>query len=182
MKKIIIILALIISVCSYGKQPQQISNDIQHLFTIVNKHQDIIVDGVVYQVDMERLLEMTAMVESRYGTNNYKGRVAKTPFQYELPTANHYVKIANELKEFLEEKLGRKIIINSDKDSVYVTYIIYMSKIRYHRDWLDKHKKILEESFDIEYLLYKVLWNSVLGKTTYSKWEDRQKEMVKIWL
>ena len=182
MKKIIMILILVVSTYSYSRDPQQISNDIQHLFTIVNKYQDIIVDGVVYQVDMERLLEMTAMVESRYGTNNYKGRIAKTEFQFELTTANHYVTIANELKGFLEEKLGRKISIDNDRDSVYIAYIIYMSKIRYHRDWLDKHKNIYEKSFDIEYLLYKVLWNSVLGKTTYSKWIDRQKEMVEIWL
>lgn len=180
MKKIIILLLIMSSSLFARMSTEEINKDIENLFKIVNQYQDIRIKDEFYSVDMKRLLEMTCMIESRYGTNNYKGRVAKSPFQYEMDTATYYIKQVNILKEYLEYELGREINVYNEKDCVYITYLIYMSKFRFHFDWLHKYKHYYTQSNDIEWLVYKVFWNSVKGASTYNKWIERsiEKEMM----
>ncbi len=174
MKKIIIFILLATTLM--GKvTPQQIDMDIQTLFGIVSPFQDIRIGDDFYQIDMIELLEMTAQVESRYGQDNYNGRVAKTPFQFELDTANHYVSLVKELKGFLESEIGRELKVENEQDCVYITYLIYMSKLRYHRRWVEKlHKKYFKG--DVEWFIYKIFWNSTKGASTYKKFRMRKNE------
>lgn len=179
MKNIIILLSLLVYNSVFSNMSVvDIDKDINNLFRIVNQYQDIRIEDEFYSVDMKRLLQMTAMIESRYGTNNYKGRVAKTVFQYEMDTATHYVKQVAILKGYLENQIGRKININNEKDCVYITYLIYMSKFRFHFDWLDKYSNKYFNDVDAEWLVYKVFWNSTKGASTYKKWKEREMEMM----
>lgn len=178
MKKIIILLLIISSSLFARMSTEEINKDIESLFKIVNQYQDIRIEDEFYSVDMKRLLQMTCMVESRYATNNYKGRVAKTAFQYEMDTAIYYVKQVGILKGYLESQLGRKIDVYNEKDCVYITYLIYMSKFRFHFNWLEKYSHKYFNNKDIEWLCYKILWNSTKGATTYKKWKEREMEMM----
>lgn len=178
MKKIIMLL-LIISSLAFGKSVESINKDIDKLFTIVNQYQDIKLKGEYLRVDLKELLKLTAQVESRYGRDNYKNRVAKGVFQYEMATAIYYVKQVGILKSYIEEQLGRKIDVNNEDDCVYITYLIYMSKFRFHFDWLNKYYSYYSETNDIEWLVYKVFWNSIKGATTREKFIQRRTELIK---
>ena len=181
MKRIIILLLIVSSVLHAKMTPKDIDKDINNLFKIVNQYQDIRIKDEFYSVDLKRLLQVTCMVESRYGTNNYKNRIAKSPFQYEMETATHYVKHVSILKGYLESQLGRRININSEKDCVYITYLIYMSKFRFHFEWLEKYSDKYFDNNDAEWLVYKIFWNSIEGATTYKKWKEREVEMERIF-
>lgn len=139
--------------------------------------QDILISGEVKQINMERLLDMTQMIESRGGKDNYKGRVAKTSYQYELETVNHYLSLIPDLKAYVESELGRELDVHSEDDARYVAWLVYMSKLQYHRAWLDKYNKYYKQSGDIEWSAYKVLWNSVKGASTLNKWRQREVEL-----
>lgn len=176
-----VLLTLIISISIFAKMStEQIDNDIKTLFKIVNSKQDLRIKEKFYIIDLQHLLEMTAQIESRYGKDNYKGRIAKSPFQLEEDTAHHYIKIVPELKAHLEGSLGRKLKVENERDCVYNTYLVYMAKLRYHKQWLDKYSKLSND--DVEWLVYKVLWNSVKGASTYNKWKQRkiEKELDKL--
>lgn len=177
MKKAIITL-LLLSQVVLGKTKEGIDKDINKLFSIVSKTQQLQIKDDIVNVDLERLMRLTTMIESRYGTNTYKGRIAKSPFQYELDTAKHYISVVPELKKFLEDGLNRKISVDNENDCVYTTYLIYMAKIRYHKNWLDKfYNKYYKNSNDAEWLVYKVLYNSIKGASTYKKWKQREIEL-----
>lgn len=183
MKKIILLGMLLLSFISHGYSVDNLSKDLDTLFTIVSNEQELQVDGVTYKLDIRHLLEMTLQIESRFGQDKYGGRIAKTPFQYEPTTAEHYVKIMPELKKYIEDKLERKLNLYDNKDCVFVAYIIYMSKVQHHKKWLDKYSKTyFRKSGDLEWLLYKTLWNSVKGHSTYKKWKQRADELSEIKL
>lgn len=177
MKKIIILLLIISSSLFARMSTEEINKDIENLFKIVNQYQDIKIQDCFYSVDMKQLLMMTAQIESRYGKDDYKQRVAKSPFQFEMNTATYYVKQVGILKNYIETELGRKLNVYNEKDCVYTTYLIYMAKFRYHFNWLDKYKHYYTQSNDIEWLVYKVFWNSIKGASTYKKWKQREKEL-----
>lgn len=178
MKKAIITL-LLLSQVVLGKTKGEIDRDIEKLFSITSKTQQLQIKYDIVNVDLERLMRLTTMIESRYGTNTYKGRIAKSPFQYELDTARHYISVVPELKSFLECELGRQINVDNEDDCVYITYLIYMSKIRHHKNWLDKfYNKYYKNSKDAEWLVYKVLYNSIKGASTYKKWKQREIELI----
>ena len=168
MKKIIILLMLIPTI-AFG---YDLERDLNTLFKYVSQTQEITVDGSIYEVDMRRLLVMTMGIESNFGKDKYHGRVAKSPMQFELSTAEHYVKIIPELRQYLESKIGRKLTFK-DRDCIYISYLIYMSKLQHHHKWLTRHKRYFIETGDIEWLVYKVLWNSIKGASTYKKWTYR---------
>lgn len=168
MKKIFVLFILLSNIV-FG---YDLERDLNTLFKHVPRIQEIKIDGYVYEIDMQHLLIMTMGVESNFGKDKYKGRIAKSPMQFEMTTAEHYVKIVPELKIYLESKLNRKLTYN-DKDCVFITYLIYMSKLQYHTEWLTKYKKILHNTGDVEWLVYKVMWNSIKGASTYNKWKYR---------
>lgn len=182
MKKIIIAgLLFCTSIIASGYSQKNIERDLNKLFTIVSETQELSIEGVTYELDVRELLEMTLQVESRYGKDKYTGRYAKTPFQYEEPTTKHYMKIMPELKKHIEYKIGRKLNMYKDSDSVFVAYIVYMGKIRYHKNWLDKYAKTyFRKSGDLEWLVYKVLWNSVKGQSTYTVFKRRRLELIQM--
>lgn len=171
MKRVIIF--FIISLSLFSKKIE--GND--KLFSIVSPTQDIRVGDYIYQIDIKRLLEMTQMMESRGGRDNYRGRIAKTSYQLEYDTIKHYIPLCEELKCFLEDELGRKLVFGKEEDAIYYTYLLYMVKIRYHRDWLEKYIQYSREN-DIEWLVYKILFNSINGKSNYKKWKEREKELL----
>lgn len=172
-----ILIFLLLTTSLFGMSVKDVNRDIDRLFTVVNQYQDICVNDNYYRVDLKKLIKVTAQIESRYGRDEYKGKVAKTVFQYEMDTASHYVKNVGILKSHLESELGRKISIYNEKDCVYVTYLIYMAKFRFHKEWLDKYYDKYYEN-DIEWLVYKVFWNSSLGATTKEKYDFRIKELI----
>lgn len=171
MRYIIIILLLFYNT-SFGS----ISSDIDRLFTIVNDEQEIIIKDSIHTIDLRRLLQMTAMMESRYGTNNYKGRVAKTPMQYELSTADFYTDYMSELTNYMAKEFDMPYSAYQELTGVFHSYIIYMGKIQLHHKLLDRYYHYYSDTEDIEWLVYKVLWNSIKGKSTYAKWKQREIE------
>lgn len=160
MKKIkYLILGLLLSASAFGFE--------------IPRYQEIMVKDEIVEIDMHRLLALTQMVESRGGKDPYHGRVAKTSFQYEMETAEHYVNLVPEFRSYIESELGRELKFGSEEDAPYIAYIIFMAKLQYHRGWLDKYYKYYKETGDIEWLVYKVYWNSVKGASTYKKWNQR---------
>ncbi|MGL5646951.1 MAG: hypothetical protein ACRDDY_03790 [Clostridium sp.] len=153
---------------------QDIDNSLDKLFDIVPQQHEIQYKGKIYEIDMKALLEHTASIESNYGLDNYKkNKHAISQFQYEKQTVVWAMKVSKELVEYFEDQLGCKIDYKSGKHSAYVTYIIYMSKIRYHSNWLTKVKV----EGDLDWKIYKIFWNSTKGASTYKKWKQRKVEM-----
>lgn len=178
MKKIIILLLIISSSLFARMSTEEINKDIESLFKIVNQYQDIRIEDEFYSVDMKRLLEMTHMIESRRGKDNYLGRVAKTSYQIEEQTINHYLPLIQDLKCFLEKELNRPLIFGREEDAIYYAYLLYMAKIRFHKNWLDKYYDKYYIDDDIEWFVYKILYNSIKGKSTYKKWKEREVELL----
>lgn len=142
----------------------------------IPRYQDIVVKDEVVRIDMHRLLDQTQMIESRGGRDVHRGRVAKTSYQYEIQTAEHYVNLVPELKSWIEEELGKTLKFNCEEDARNIAYLIYMSKLQYHRDWLDKFDRYYRETGDVEWAVYKIYWNSIKGATTRRKWNQREAE------
>lgn len=138
----------------------------------------LIIGGQLHTIDINRLLYMTQMMESRGGKDKYTGKIAKTSYQYELDTANYYLDKVPELKKYIEKNLGRKLNLLSENDAKYICWLIYMSKLRYHKNWLDKYYNFFLETGDTEWLVYKVLWNSIKGKSNYNTWNIRLKQYI----
>lgn len=176
--KIILFLALTINLYSYPIN--KLHEDVQNLFTFVENTQDIEIQGQIYTVDLEKLIYLTSGMESRFGQDNYKGRVAKTYMQLEPESAEHYLKIMPQLRKYVEENIGRKLNIYKDEDAIYVAYIFYMAKIQYHFNWIDKYKNIFYSTNDIEWYMYKIFYNSILGHSKFNVWERRNKEYIKM--
>lgn len=147
---------------------------------IIPRTQTLEIGGEIHHINIDRLLDLTRQIESRGGKDNYQGRYAKTSYQYELDTVQHYLSAVPELKSYVEERLGRKLNILSEKDARYITWLVYMAKLRYHKSWLNKYYTYYLETGDTEWLIYKVLWNSIKGKSTYKKWQQRNKELIAI--
>ena len=141
---------------------------------IIKKEMSFTVNGKVIEVDVHHLLQMTQMIESNGGRDKYTGRVAKTSYQYEMATVNHYrnLPFVKDLWKNVESLLGRELNPLSDKDAKYVTYIIYFAKLYYHQNLLENNK-YLEETGDVEWAIYKTFWNSSKGASTYTKWIER---------
>lgn len=174
-----IILFFIISINLFCYPIKNIKNDINKLFTLVDKEQQIIIDEQLYVVDMKRLLWLTAGMESNFGRDKYTGRVAKTYMQLEPKSAEHYIKIIPQFRFYLANELNRNINIQKNSDAMYVTYLFYMSKIQYHFNWINKYKYIFYETNDLEWFIYKLYFNSIKGQSTYKKWKYRENILIK---
>ena len=148
------------------------------LCNILPSTQSLIIGGQLHTIDINRLLYMTQMMESRGGKDKYTGKIAKTSYQYELDTANYYLDKVPELKNYIEKNLGRKLNLLSENDAKYICWLIYMAKLRYHKNWLDKYYNFFLETGDTEWLVYKVLWNSIKGKSNYNTWNIRLKQYI----
>lgn len=174
-----IILFFIISINLFCYPIKNIQNDINNLFTIVEKEQQIVIDGQLYTIDIERLIWLTSGMESNFGRDKYTGRVAKTYMQLEPDSAEHYLKIVPQFRLYLTSKLNRDINVQRNSDAVYVTYLFYMSKLQYHFNWIDKYKHIFYETKDLEWFIYKLYFNSVKGHSTFKRWKYRENILVK---
>lgn len=141
---------------------------------VIRSRVDIVVDGEVKSINMHKLLQMTQMIESSGGRDNYKGRVAKSSYQYEMATVNHYktLPLISDLWKNIESILDKKLNPLNEEDSKYITYIIYFAKLYYHKNLLNNNKYLLE-SGDLEWAVYKTFWNSSKGASTYKKWKER---------
>ena len=170
---------LLLSINLYCYPLQSIQRDINSLFSIVEKEQCIEIDGQLYSVDMERLLWLTAGMESNFGRDRYSGRIAKTYMQLEPDSANHYLKIVPQIKAYLQSELNRDINVQRNSDAIYVSYLFYMSKLQYHFSWINKYKHIFYETKDLEWFIYKLYFNSIKGHSKFSMWKYREKLLIK---
>ena len=181
-KRLILLLGLISTLCFGYKYPvEDIHKDVDTLFTLVSDTHEVNINGSILQLDLRRLLLMTAMVESNMARDRYRGRVAKTYLQIEETTAKWYLSQVPELRRYIESRLGRRLVWNKDKDAMFVSYLIYFSKMKAHPHWVDKFRK--SKHFvdgDVEYYIYKIYHNSILGATTYTTFLRREKEYEKI--
>lgn len=175
--KIIIFLTLSINLFCYPIE--NIQKDINTLFTIVEKEQDIEIDGQIYSIDFKRLLWLTAGMESNFGRDKYTGRVAKTYMQLETDSAEHYLKIVPQIRAYLQSELNHDINVQRDSDAIYVSYLFYMSKLRYHFNLIDKYKHIFYETKDLEWFIYKIYYNSVHGASKHKVWLIRNNILLK---
>lgn len=155
-----------------------ISADINRLFDIVNDKQEIIIDDITYEIDLKRLIKMTAMIESNYGRDNYKNRIAKTYMQIEENTAKCINSIP-EITNFLEDELNHKIVWNQNESAIFTVYLIYLYRLKYCFHWIDKYKYILYQTNDVEWFIYKLFYNSIHGHSTYKKWNYRLYQGIK---
>lgn len=180
-KRVILFTALLSTLCFGYKYPvESIHKDVDTLFTIVSDTHEVNINGNTLQLDLRRLLLMTAMVESNMARDRYRGRIAKTYMQIEETTAKWYLSQVTELREYIEGRLGRKLIWNRDKDAMFVSYLIYFGKMKAHPQWVDKFRKSKYFNGDLEYFYYKIFHNSILGATTYTTFVRREKEYEKI--
>lgn len=167
MKKIFMLLFLFIGANLFAL-------DFYNNNNIIRKEMTLTINDKVVKVNIHHLLQMTQMIESNGGRDRYEGRVAKTSYQYEMATVNHYRNLPF-VKDFwknIESMVGRELNPLSNKDAKYVTYIIYFAKLYYHQNLLNNNK-YLEETGDIEWAIYKTFWNSSKGASTYTKWIER---------
>lgn len=150
-----------------------IDSSLDKLFEAVPRNHAIEYDGTIYEVDMRSLLEHTAAIESNYGLDRYRNKHAISPFQYEKTTARWSLSVGKELVSYLEERLGHKIEYGSVEHGAYVAYVIYMTKLRYHRGWLDQ----FNVGGELDWKMYKILYNSIDGASTYDKWLFRKEQL-----
>lgn len=178
MIKKIIMSIFLISTISFGyKYPvEKIHKDIDTLFSIVSDTHEIKINNNVLKLDMKRLMLQTAMIESNFGRDKYRGRLAKTYLQIEEKSAKWYLSQVPELRDYIEDNIGRKIKWDRDSDAMFTAYLIYMSKIQQHGNWIDKFRKSKHFVGDLEYYVYKLYYNSIKGASTYSKWVKRENE------
>ncbi|MGL5752545.1 MAG: hypothetical protein ACRCXT_18560 [Paraclostridium sp.] len=144
------------------------------MFEIVSDTHEIRVNGHLMEIDMRNLITQTAMVESNYGRDKYSNKYAKTFMQIEPKTYEYYVNLSPELKEYFESELGRKLKL-SNENAVFIAYIIYLNKLKVHRNWIDKFRKS-HYNGNNEWYVYKLFYNSIKGKSTYKRWKQRQIE------
>lgn len=179
MFKKIIMFMFFVGTIGYGyKYPtEKIHKDMDKLFSIVSDTHEISINNHVLKLDMRRLLAQTAMIESNFGRDKYRGRLAKTYLQIEEKSAKWYLSQVPELKEYIEENIGRKIKWDSDRDAMFTAYLLYMSKIQQHGNWIDKFRKSKHfKDGDLEYYVYKLFYNSIAGASKYSTWKKRENE------
>lgn len=150
-----------------------IDDSLDRLFKIVPRQHEIKYNNNLYEVDMRALLEHTAMIESNYARDKYENRHAISPYQYEPNTYKWSLSVSKDLVDYIEGELGCKIDPNNPEHSSYVAYIIYMSKLRYHRNLLDK----FDVYGDLDWKIYKILYNSVKGASKHSTWIRRKAEL-----
>lgn len=171
-------LFLLLSINTFCYDPINIKNDIDNLFKIVPEKQVILMNGKEEVVNMRYLINMTAMMESCYGGDKYKGKVAKTYMQVEENTAKWYFNQVPELKIYIEEILGRKLIWYKDKDAIYTVYLIYISKFIVHNKAFDKKRNL--KYFidnDVYWYVYKIMYNGGdSGGSNKNTWDKRKIE------
>lgn len=170
----VLVLFLLLAINTFCYSVVDIKKDVDNLFKVVPENYIIIRNGKQEVINMRYLINMTSMNESFYGRDKYKGRIAKTHMQIEEPTYNHYVPLVSEPKIEIEKSLGRKLCLR-DEDAVYIAYLVYIAKLKYHYDWLDKLHSYYKG--DLEYYIYKIYFNSTLGDTTFSMWNRRKIEL-----
>lgn len=170
MKKMIVaILMLFLGMSTYSVD--FLSNN-----KIIKKEMKLNINGELRTINIHRLIEMTQMMESSGGRNKYSGRIAKSSYQYELATWDHYKKLpmVKDLYNNLSEMIGHKLDPLKEEDSKYITYILYYAKLYYHKNRIVKSKFFNNE--DLEWTIYKEFWNSSKGASTYAKWNQRIRE------
>lgn len=173
MNKILIFILLSFQIYCYPVN--KIKNDIETLFTFAEPIYEITIDKKIYQVDLKRLLWLTAGMESNFGKDKYSGRIAKTYMQLEPESAKHYIKVFKSTKIHVENNINRQLTTYYDKDAMYVSYILYLSKLHYHKNWIDRYKYIYYNTNDIEWFVYKLYYNSIKGKSKFTMWKYREK-------
>lgn len=173
MNKILIFILLSFQIYCYPVN--KIKNDIEILFTFAEPTYEITIDKKIYQVDLKRLLWLTSGMESNFGKDKYSGRIAKTYMQLEPESAKYYIKIFKPTKIHVESNINRKLTTYYDKDAMYVSYILYLSKLHYHKNWIDRYKYIYYNTNDIEWFIYKLYYNSIKGKSKFTMWKYREK-------
>ncbi|MGL5749102.1 MAG: hypothetical protein ACRCXT_01140, partial [Paraclostridium sp.] len=62
-----------------------------------------------------------------------------------------------------------------NENAVFIAYIIYLNKLKVHRNWIDKFRKS-HYNGNNEWYVYKLFYNSIKGKSTYKRWKQRQIE------
>lgn len=176
-----IIIYFSISLCMFAKYDiENINKDITNLFNIVSSTQDINIDNEIITIDLRRLIIMTSMIESRMGQDPYNGRIAKTYMQIEENTARHYIVRVGILKEFIESKINRKLQWDKDEDAIYVSYLLYMAKLKFHCDYLQKNFNKYNGKQDYEWAVYKIFYNTKYGSSSYKTWLKRENEFIEL--
>lgn len=180
MKKFVTVLFMLIGLNTFGYSIDRINNDIHMLFDHYGlpRTQNITIDGKQYELDWSRLLILTAGVESNFGQDNYSGRVAKTFMQIEEDSYKHYLKVLPATRDKVAEYTNISQL--KDSNAIAIAYVFYLSKMFHHSKWINLHKDIFYKSNkDVEYFVYKLYFNSIKGKSTYSKWIYRENWLLK---
>ncbi|MGL4425073.1 MAG: hypothetical protein ACRCZ0_08330 [Cetobacterium sp.] len=180
-KKTIIGLCVLSSLCLGANYKQQdITKDVETLFSIVSDTHEVRIGENVHKIDLRVLMKQTAMVESNFGRDKYAHPRAKTYMQMEEPSARWYVARVPKLKEYIEFSLGRRLVWDDDRDAMFNAYLVYMGKLQTHGRWLDKFSDTEYFTGDIEWYVYKIMYNSIVGASKFERWESRRKEYYKM--
>ncbi|MGL5984293.1 MAG: hypothetical protein ACRCZ1_03390 [Cetobacterium sp.] len=176
MKRVLVIFFILFVQVFAEYSPKKINKDIETLFKIVPRYEKVEIKGEFHNLDMKKLMQVTAMVESSYGTTSYSRRIPKTYMQMEKRSALHSLSQGEIIKKKIERRLGRNLQWDSDKDAMFVAYIIYTDRLRQNKRWLRLHTRYFVNG-DVEWYIYKVFFNSIKGSATHKLWQTKQKQL-----
>ena len=172
-KKLIIGFILLNSLC-FGKY-LNIQEDINEVLKYFPRYECIVDDKEnMCIVDMQKVLWLTAGCESHFSEFKYSGRVAKTYMQLEEESIKWARKVNAQEFRFVEKGLGRKLDYQKDEDAMFLAYLLYSTKLKYHKARF--FKQAVEHREDLEWRMYKVYYNTYKGSAKYSLWKIRSKK------
>lgn len=176
MKKIVLLIILLSFGHNVFGKYLNINEDIKDVLSYFPRYQRIYRNDKSFViVDMQKVLLLTAGVESHFSKYPYDGRIAKTYMQLEEETVKWVKKVNKPDLDFLERGLGRELDFRKDSDAMFVAYLLYATKLKYHKDRF--FKQLVSHRNDLEWRVYKIYYNTYRGSAKYSLWESRQREV-----
>lgn len=123
-------------------------------------------------IDQHRLMFNLLRVESNFGSSNISGRIAKGVTQIEPDTFNAMYSDRRFIERRMEIEERYKVNLkNYEKDeytNIVSAHAVLEYKVLCNPQWIDIIK--IDNKVDVEWLLYKIYYNSIDGKSTYTKW------------
>lgn len=176
-RKLILILMLSTSVVAVARQPQQEIETIQafNKFTLHTPAIEVMyIDGEAVIVDFNRLMYCLLNVESDFGKANLDNAPAIGVAQIEEDTFNGMIKdrrFRDEV-EIIEDRYDVKLkdYNKNEYSNIVAAYAVLKYKIFCAPHWMNKLK--ISYRSDVEWMIYKIYYNSIDGATEYKKWSE----------
>ena len=173
MKKVLLTFLILGNLC-FGKY-LNVKQDINEVLKYFPRYECITDENdKMYIVDMQKVLWLTSGCESHFSEYKYTGRIAKTYMQLEEETVKWIKKVNPQEVAFVEKGLGRKLNYTKDEDAMFLAYLLYSTKLKYHKERFFKQR--VEYREDLEWRMYKIYYNTFKGSANYNLWKNRLRE------